>query len=173
MRRQRRTRPRCCIPVRRRYFRSRGPATVHDFGKWSGLTLAEARSGLEAVKGQLRHEIVDGRTYWFPASRRSRKDRSPVAHLLSIYDEYISGYKDRGAIIEKRHADRLRGMGNALNYIVVVDGRIVGTWRRTLKRTSVSIETSIFTRLTRAERESVARAAERYGAFLGLTVVQK
>lgn len=157
----------------RRYFRSRGPATVHDFGKWSGLTLAEARSGLEAVKARLRHEVVDGRAYWFPASRRSVRDRPPVAHLLSIYDEYISSYKDRGAMIDKRHADRLRGMVNALSYVVAVDGRIVGTWRRTLKKTSVVIETSTFAPLKRAEKQAVARAAERYGAFLGLSAVQK
>ena len=32
---------------------SRGPATVHDFAKWSGLTVADAQSGLEAVKARL------------------------------------------------------------------------------------------------------------------------
>ena len=29
----------------KRYFRSRGPATVQDFAKWSGLTVADARIG--------------------------------------------------------------------------------------------------------------------------------
>ncbi|MGH2604719.1 MAG: winged helix DNA-binding domain-containing protein, partial [Dehalococcoidia bacterium] len=118
----------------RRYFASRGPATVHDFAKWSGLILADARSGLEAVEAGLRHEVADGRTCWVPRSRRSKADGSPTAHLLSIYDEYVSSYKDRSAMIDERHAARLSAMGNALNYIVVVDGRIVGTWRRTLRK---------------------------------------
>ncbi|MGH7550143.1 MAG: winged helix DNA-binding domain-containing protein [Gemmatimonadota bacterium] len=155
----------------RRYFASRGPATVHDFAKWSGLILADARSGLEAVEAGLRHEVADGRTCWFPRSRRSKADGSPTAHLLSIYDEYVSGYKDRSAMIDERHAARLSAMGNALNYIVVVDGRIVGTWRRTLGKTEVVIQTDVFARLTRAQREAVAAAADRYGAFLGRSVV--
>lgn len=108
---------------------------------------------------------------WFPAAGRSRRDESPTAHLLSIYDEYISGYMDRGAIIDGRHAARLRGMGNALSYVVVVDGRIVGTWRRTLKKAVVIIETCMFARLTKTENRAVAVAAHRYGVFLGLPVV--
>src|SRR5215469_9840024 len=31
----------------RRYFISRGPATIHDFGWWPELTVAEAKTGLE------------------------------------------------------------------------------------------------------------------------------
>ena len=33
----------------RRYFTSHGPATVHDFAWWSGLTVTDARAGLESV----------------------------------------------------------------------------------------------------------------------------
>jgi hypothetical protein len=39
-----------------RYFASRGPATVQDFAKWSGLTL-EARRGLEAAAPKLRRHV--------------------------------------------------------------------------------------------------------------------
>lgn len=155
----------------RRYFVSRGPATVQDFAKWSGLTIADARNGLEAVKTHLRHEVVDGQPYWFSASRPSAKAVSPAAYLLSIYDEYISGYQDRSAIVDARHAAKLWAVGNALSYIIVVDGQIVGTWRRTLRKGEVTIETNIFSRLTKAERRAVAAAADKYGAFLGLPVV--
>lgn len=154
----------------RRYFRSRGPATVHDFGKWSGLTLADARRGLEAARSRLRHEDVDGRTCWFPAAGRSRSDASPMAHLLSIYDEYVSSYRDRSAMIDQRHAARLRGKGNALSYIVVINGRIVGTWRRKVTKAAVIIEADLFVRPTRAQKRAVEAAAERYGGFVGRSV---
>jgi hypothetical protein len=91
----------------RHFFSSRGPATVQDFAKWSGLTVADARRGLETVKAQFRHEAVGGQTYWFSSSKQAVKDESPTAHLLSIYDEYISGYKDRSAIIEESYASYL------------------------------------------------------------------
>jgi hypothetical protein len=155
----------------RRYFGSRGPATVQDYAKWSGLTVADAGRGLEAVEATLRQEVVDGQTYWFPTSEPSTQAASPTAHLLSIYDEYISGYKDRSAIVDETNAAKLWAMGNALTYIVVVDGQIVGTWRRTIRRDAVVVETNIFTRLTEAEERAVAIAAQRYGKFLGLPVV--
>ncbi len=153
-----------------RYFTSHGPATVRDFAKWSGLTVADARAGLEAVKSGLQEQVVDGQTYWLPASDRSRAAGSPAAHLLSIYDEYVSGYRDRGAIIDPGHAGRLSGMGNALAYIVVVDGRIVGTWRRRLRKDSVVIEVEPFAPLTLARKGALVAAADRYGSFLGRSV---
>jgi len=155
----------------RRYFMSRGPATVQDFAKWSGLTTADARNGLEAVKAQLRHEVVDGQSYWFPSSMPSVKEVTPTAYLLSIYDEYISGYKDRSAIGEAEIGAKLIALGSALSYIIVVDGQIVGTWRRTLRKEAVVIETNLFTQLTKAENRAVAVAAQQYGTFLDRPVV--
>ncbi len=150
-----------------RYFKSRGPASIHDFAKWSGLSVAEARSGLEEVKGLLQHEVVDGQTYWFHGSKPFKKDKSPTVYLLSVYDEYISGYKDRSAI-DAGFAPQLFARGNSLQFIIVLDGRITGAFRRTVKKDGVLIETNNFKRLSSSEKHAVATAADRYGKFLGL-----
>ena len=150
-----------------RFFRSRGPATVQDFAKWAGLTVADARAGLEDAKGDLRSETVDGREHWFPTTRAAPL-ASPSAHLLSIYDEYISGYRDRSAIVDTRHAKKLVGLGNALTSVIVLDGRIVGTWRRRLSGRGVSIEARYFERPSPSVRRAVAVAAGRYAEFIGL-----
>lgn len=153
----------------RRFFLSRGPATVQDFAKWSGLTLNDARSGLEDVKTHLHSELVDGQTYWFPPSLEAAHIQAPTAYLLSIYDEFISGYKGWNAIIDAGHAPKLTALGNALTAIIVVDGQIVGTWKRTFRKGAVDIKTDIFTSLTEAENQAIALAAQRYGMFLGLS----
>jgi hypothetical protein len=153
------------------YFLSRGPATVQDFAKWSGLTIADARQGLEMVKDLLQEQIVDGRPYWFSPSAPPASGGSPSAYLLSIYDEYISGYKDRSAIAREDIGAKLIELGNALSYIIVVDGQIVGVWKRTLRKDAVVIEADLFTSLGEAERQAVAVAADKYGEFLGLPVV--
>ena len=75
-------------------------------------------------------------------------------HLLSIYDEYISGYKDRRAIGEADVGNRLMAMGNALSYIIVMNGQIVGTWRRDLKASAALIETTLFRAAARVGRAS-------------------
>src|SRR5882672_12876990 len=56
----------------KRYFTSRGPATVTDFSRWSSLTAAEGRAGLALVGKELESKVIDGKTYWFgPAPRAS------------------------------------------------------------------------------------------------------
>jgi hypothetical protein len=62
-------------------------------------------------------------------------------------------------------------MGNALQYVIILDGRFVGTWKRTLKRDAVIIQLNLFTQLTKAENQAIAKAAQQYGAFLKLPVV--
>ncbi|MCL4263872.1 MAG: winged helix DNA-binding domain-containing protein [Anaerolineae bacterium] len=153
----------------RRYFASRGPATIHDFAKWSGLTLADARRGLEAVKNEWEQATVNGQTYWFPPAVPFSVSTSLHAHLLSIYDEYISGYKDRSAMVTAVVGDQLIALGNALYYIMVIDGQVIGSWKRTLHKEKVVIETNPFSPLTNAQEQAIVTAVQQYGAFLGLT----
>jgi hypothetical protein len=157
------------VELARLYFRSRGPARVQDFSKWSGLTVADARQGHEGVKEQLQHEVVRDEEYWFPPFELSQQDKYLKAHLLSIYDEYISSYKGWELIIDHRIDRQLLGRGNALNYIVVVDGLIAGSWNRVIRKDSVNLQTVFLTKLTSSEKDSVARAVGRYGKYLGLT----
>jgi len=156
----------------RRYFTSHGPATEEDFMWWSGLTRADIRSGLEMVKQQMAYEVIDGKMYWFAASGPLASKSSQAAFLLPNYDEYIVGYTDRTAIFDSSHSNKLDARGNPLfQHTILVKGRIVGTWKRILKKDALVIETKLFTRLTKAEDRSVALAIRRYGEFLELPVV--
>ena len=152
----------------RRYFASRGPATVHDFARWSGLTIKEATVGLGHVQAGLEQAVADGQTLFFPPPPSTPPPGQ--AHLLSIYDEYIAGYKDRGAVVPEEHAARLWALGNALSYILVLAGQVVGTWRRDLRPDAVVVEMTPFRPLTDAEAQAVSLALQRYSAFLGLPV---
>lgn len=82
------------------------------------------------------------------------------------YDEYISSSRGRLAKVANEAGVRLGVAGNALLYIIVVNGQVVGTWRRTLRRDAVVIETNLYTRLTAAESMAVADAARAYAGFL-------
>ena len=42
----------------RRYFNSHGPATLKDFVWWSGLLVKDARTGLDAIKSQLKKSLM-------------------------------------------------------------------------------------------------------------------
>ncbi len=49
------------VELTRRYFRSHGPAQLQDFVWWSGLTVADARSGITLAGGTLDHQIMEGK----------------------------------------------------------------------------------------------------------------
>ncbi len=155
----------------RRYITSHGPATVKDFAWWSGLTTAEARTGFELAGPDLVEEEIDGETYWSTEPVSAAPSSDPAAYLLSNYDEYIVGYTDRSAIFDNNHAEHLDARGNILfQNTVILDGQVVGTWKRTIEKHAVIIETTLFAPLERAQTQAIEAAAERYGAFLGLPV---
>ncbi len=155
----------------RRYFTSHGPATLQDFVWWSGLRTADARAGLEMAKPHLVQEVIDGQTYWLASSMPTAKDASPTAYLLPAFDEYTVAYKDRSAVLNPLYAKQVN-TGNGIFFpTIVIDGQIVGTWKRTLKKSAVVITPSPFTKLNEAETRAFAAAASRYGEFLDQSVV--
>jgi hypothetical protein len=154
----------------RRFFTSRGPATVQDFAKWSSLTLADAQRGLDGARGGLEHATVDGREYWYAEAASWGDETLPPALLISIYDELISGYKDHSPIAGADIGAKLQALGNDLYYLMLIDGQIAGTWKRTIKKDAVVMHLSPFAPLTDDQRRAVAEAAGRYGSFLARQV---
>jgi len=154
-----------------RYFSTRGPATLQDFTMWSGLTMTDTRNGIDIVKSKFEHKVINGQTYWFPEATSLKKEKSPTAYLLPNYDEYFIGFKDRSAIGEIATRAGIKGDDPALiAHIIVLHGQIVGGWRRTLKKDEVIVETSLITKLNKAEERAVADAVESFGRFLELPV---
>lgn len=167
-----------------RYFTSHGPATLQDFTWWSGLAAAEAKAAISSAGPRLAQETIEGRAYWLAASspraaasapKAGRAappaDAAPRVHLLPPFDEYTVAYRDRSAVLEASRAKQINPGNGVFSPALVSGGRIVGTWRRTLKNGSVAVAPSPFTRLKRDETRALAEAALRYGAFLNLPVV--
>ncbi len=159
----------------RRYFTSHAPATIKDFAWWSGLTVADAKQGMALNAEQFEHEEIDGIDYWFPSTTHeitSLPSNLPSAYLLPNYDEYVVAYTDRSAIYDPVHAQHLDARGNILfNHTVVLNGQIVGAWKRALKKGSLLVEMQLFTALTAEQTVLINEAAQRYADFLGLTLM--
>lgn len=155
----------------RRYFTTRGPATVDDFAWWSGLTKADAKRGIEAAAANLRHETIDGRSYWSPPAERPARIRAPLAHLLPNYDEFFIGFKDRSAFAARLEASGVEARTDALSgHILFINGQIVGGWRRTLVRGKLVIEPNLLIPLSQTEQRAAEMAGRRFGRFLELPV---
>jgi hypothetical protein len=163
-------RPDAVAELAKRYFTSHGPATIRDFVWWSGLTVKEAQQGLEAVQPKLHAETIDGRVYWSAAApRATAAQKGCVALLLPNYDEYLIAYKDRGAVVDAARAANIVARSNgAFPHHLVIDGRLAGSWNRTLKGNSVTIEVAPYNKLTPAQSRAVMGAADCYGEYHGV-----
>lgn len=159
----------------KRYFTSHGPARLEDFAWWSGLTTADAKRGVELVGSALLHAVIAGKSYWFsevaPQSAPQSAEVAPRAYLLPTYDEYLLSYRDRGAALNPHYAERWRSVEGGFFSSLVIDGQVVGIWKRTIKKSAVHLELNLFRALNDAETAAFESETKRFGEFHALPVV--
>ena len=151
------------------YFTSRGPATVPDFAGWAGITLADARAGLEGAKAGLVAEKQGNKEYWLAQSTPALPPTETAAtYLLPGFDEYLLGYKDRSDVLPAEHAQKIVPGNNGVFLPVIVrGGQVVGTWKRTFGKKAVGVSLSPFAPLAASPAE-LAAAVKRFTGFVEL-----
>lgn len=150
-----------------RYFRSHGPATLHDFVWWTGLTVADCRAAMDYIAPRL-EEWKDGdRTLWHMSATDDPQAEPEKIMLLPFVDEYTVGYRDRRDFLKPEHAEKTF---HGLMSVVVSNGEIFGMWKRKLASKKVIVELDLFRDLDTDERSSLQNVLRRYGEFLGKKV---
>jgi hypothetical protein len=154
----------------RRYFTSRCPATAQDFAWWSGLTAGDAARGVESLGGYFHSETVDSVTYWIPAAYAPPRKSGPRVHLLPAYDEYTISYRDRGAALPASRVDAVVSSNGIFYPLVILDGRAVGTWKRTREADRVLVQPKLFGPAQKQLTALMEKASRPYARFLGAPV---
>ncbi len=152
-----------------RFFTTRGPATLHDFAWWSGLTKGDATRGVQATADKLNSTIIGERTYWHPTPKRVATDKL-LTRLLPIYDEYFIGLKDRTAMLTKLDSVPASASVLPFRHVVAINGQIVASWSWVSKENSAIVEVKMVTRLEEVDRRGIARQVKRFSEFLGMSV---
>lgn len=146
-----------------RYFTSRGPVTVQDFAYWSGLTVKDAVAGATSLDTKFIREDFKGKEYIFlpPAKNKISID---TTFLMPDYDEYGMSYKDRSAL----RGQKLDGPRASIvfNRMLVIDGKIEGTWKRTLNKKSADVEIAPFAPLSKQQEKVVNKAIREFQSFI-------
>ncbi len=150
-----------------RFFASHGPVTLKDYARWSGLTVTQAKQGLEMVEHDLAHEVVEGQTYWFGTRVPPGKPSSMTAYLLPEFDECVLTYKDV-TFPDMPWTLDIDSWNDSFYRPIIIDGMRAGTWRRTLTRGAVVMEARLFTSLDAAQTQALEAATERYGQFMNM-----
>jgi len=151
----------------RRYFSTRGPATVKDYTKWSSLTVAQARSGLEMVGAELERIEVGQRVYWARVASHP-KPNSPVVDLIQGYDEIVSSYGESRDLILGDVGIPGTNPDPPLLHTILLDGRVAGHWTPSLGRDEVTIDSTLYRPLKAAEDAALEQAVQRLGDFYAM-----
>ncbi|NOT26465.1 MAG: winged helix DNA-binding domain-containing protein [Acidobacteria bacterium] len=151
-----------------RYFRSRGPATLRDFVRWSSLTVAEATAGLSSVRSSLKHRDINGRAYYFVARSTPKSPVSPRVDLVQAYDECIMSYSESKDVLRPDLTTRRVPNLNVYLHAVLLDGRLVGHWKAVRGARSLIVEAALYRALNTAERAAMDAATARLGRAFGV-----
>lgn len=155
------------------YFSSHGPATLHDFVWWSGLSVTEARLALEMIKHNCVSQTIDAKTYWFLKNSSVPSQESSSVYLLPAFDEFIISYRDRSATLTIADHNKAVSNNGIFRPTIVINGSVTGLWKRTEKKEKLLIETAFFRAHTKAEKNLIEEAAETIGQFLSKEVEVK
>ncbi|MET9021750.1 winged helix DNA-binding domain-containing protein [Actinopolymorpha sp. NPDC004070] len=165
-----RTREEALAELARRFFGGHGPASIADFTRWASLTVTDASAALGEVGDRLERVDVDGVAHWYDPALVPEQRAAPApfrAHLFPTYDEAVLTYPAVTFPPPEGTQPPASGQWSAT---VVVDDVRVGTWKRTVGRNAVTVESRLLRTLDDERRGLVDTAAERLGHFHGLPV---
>lgn len=153
------------------YVTGHGPATIADFAWWSGLTKGDAKIALAAASdrvepfpGELDRFVAAGST-----DAASARPRSALA--LAAFDEYLLGYADRSPVCDPRYADVVIPGGNGVfQPLLVLDGRVAGTWGRAGTLTVPRVELRWFEPVPEATSARFTRPITSWARFHGIAL---
>lgn len=145
------------------YFSTRGPATVHDFSWWSGLTVKQAREGIEILGSKLTKMADGAQEYYYIENKLLNKSNTlQSTFLMPDYDEYGISYKDRALIFGKKS----NGKGDPIfSHSVIVDGVLGGTWEKTQVSDGFTAKVKFKSYLSAKNFKEIHKAVKKYEVF--------
>lgn len=156
----------------KKFLRAYGPATLRDFSKWSGIPMGEARGAWEQVLDELAEVSVDGERAWI--LREDLRElagsrlRGTLVNLLPAFDTFLLAHADKNHLVERKYYKRIYRSLGQISPVVLVDGRVAGTWRHTQSKAGrLTIYVAHFGKPTRAVLAGIEEQALRHGDFLG------
>jgi hypothetical protein len=155
-----------------RFFTSHAPATLADFVWWSGLKTTDARKALQSIEKEMETFQHNGVLHYFPKDSQSITS-TPHALFLPAFDEYVIAYKDRSLILNPDWGKYAISNNGVFKPIIVLDGQVVGIWKRSFKKESVVVEPELFKSLNASEQKLLEQAAGKYAAYEGKSLIYK
>ena len=153
----------------RRYLRCYGSTTVSHVAEWAGIAPAHARRLWRLVEPELARVDFDGRRTWLLASDVSRLQSPPIAagvRLLPPHDPYLL-QRDRETLVPDKALRPRVWRSISAPGVVLMDGRLVGTWRQQKKGKRLLVTMEPFVPLAQKARSDIETEAQTVARYRG------
>jgi winged helix DNA-binding protein len=149
-----------------RFLDVSGPATREDIARWLGVTPKEARVLLAEHGGDLVEVDVEGARGWMTPSGASAAGEAGTpegVRLLPGFDPWVlAPLSHRAHTIPDGHVDDVSRTAGWISPVLLVDGRVAGTWEPATDGRTTVVTVTPFARLPRrvvtAARDHLATA---------------
>jgi hypothetical protein len=160
--------------VARRYLRAYGPATKDDFSRWFGSWTGVGKAAWAGLADDLVPVRIEGRPAHVLAA--DLKQLKGVAHdssvqLLPTFDPYLMGYSSRDHLFEAAYRARVSRTAGWISAVVLVGGRVTGTWTHTVAKQTLRIAVEPFRTLPPKVRNEIRARADELASTLGAAEV--
>ena len=163
------------VEMARRYLRAYGPATKPDFARWWGAWPGVGNAAWPGLAKELAHVSVEGARLDILASDldaiRKAKIDEPV-QLLPAFDPYILGHSNRDHLVDRVHGPKVSRTAGWISAVVLVDGKVAGTWTHSLAKKNLRMDVEPFRKLTPAVKSQIRHRADALAGALGATKVE-
>jgi hypothetical protein len=156
----------------RRYLRAYGPATISDFAKWTGFPMPEAKAVWAQIQDELLEVDVEGQAGWMLREdllvAKGGGDQQAILRLAPSFDPYMLGHASKNHLLDPVHYKKVFRSAWWISPVVLLNGRVIGTWSSRRQGKTLVLEIEAFGKLTRSVRARIGEEAESLGAFLHL-----
>ncbi|WP_374174366.1 winged helix DNA-binding domain-containing protein [Flavobacterium tructae] len=153
-----------------RYFESHGPATLLDFSWWSGFSPTSCKKIINAIELQLNSIAIEDQKYWFKNDISTEDNFRESIHFLPAFDEILISYKSREASILPEHQPKAFTNNGIFKPIILENSKVIGTWKRTIKKDHAKIETQFFNETENHKKAILFEGIKSFENYLGTKI---
>ena len=153
----------------RRYLAAYGPATLADFKRWSGLSMARAKAAWAAVAPECLAVTLpagEGLIHRRHLGQFEARPAAPSFRLLPRYDNYLLGYASRAFMVADVFAKRVHPGGGLIRACLLVNGEAKANWKLEKRRAGIRVVVEPFEALDSSALPALAAEVESMGGFL-------
>lgn len=155
----------------KRYFESHGPATLLDFSWWSGFPPTTSKLALNSIESELNSVEIENQTYWFGTDFSDENSFRESVHFLPAFDEILISYKTREASILLEHQPKAFTNNGIFKPVILENGKVIGTWKRTIKKDHAKIETQFFNETETSKKEILFEGIKAFENYLETKII--